>query len=91
MECKLFCKFASGIFHKKFLLIIYIAMIVIVNDCRIRIFRGATVGDVLLRYAVRNSLELSVVPALRVTDKWGHTLDHAAPLTDKQSIKIINL
>lgn len=66
-------------------------MTVRVNNCRIRIFRGATVGDVLLRYAVRNGLELSVVPALQVADKWGHTLDHAAPLTDKQIIKIINL
>ena len=66
-------------------------MTVRVNNCRIRIFRGATVGDVLLRYAVRNGLELSVVPTLQVADKWGHTLDHAAPLTDKQSIKIINL
>ena len=66
-------------------------MTVRVNDCRIRIFRGATVGDVLLRYAVRNGLEISVVSALQVTDKWGHTLDHAAPLTDKQIIKIINL
>ena len=66
-------------------------MTVRVNNCRIRIFRGATVGDVLLRYAVRNGLELSVVPTLQVTDKWGNTLDHAAPLTDKQSIKIINL
>lgn len=66
-------------------------MTVRVNDCRIRIFRGATVGDVVLRYAVRNGLDLSVVPSLQVTDKWGHVLDHAAPLTDKQIIKIINL
>ena len=66
-------------------------MTVRVNDCRIRIFRGARVGDVLLRYAVRNGLELSAVPTLRVVDKWGHALDHEAPLTDKQSIKIINL
>lgn len=66
-------------------------MTVIVNNCRIRIFRGATVGDVLLRFAVRNGLELSLVHSMCVTDKWGHTLDHAAPLTDKQSIKIINL
>lgn len=66
-------------------------MTVRVNDCRIRIFRGATVGDVLLRYAVRNHLELSAVPALQVTDRWGHTLDHAAPLSDKQIIKILNI
>lgn len=65
-------------------------MTVRVNDCRIRIFRGATVGDVVLRYAVRNGLDLSVVPSLQVSDKWGHALDHAAPLTDKQIIKIIN-
>ena len=66
-------------------------MIVRVNNCRIRIFRGATVGDVLLRFAVRNGLELSVVPSFQVTDKWGHILDSAATLTDKQIIKIINI
>ena len=66
-------------------------MTVRVNNCRIRIFCGATVGDVLLRYAVRNHLELSIVPTLQVTDRYGHMLDHSAPLTDKQYIKIINL
>lgn len=66
-------------------------MTVQVNDCRIRIFRGATVGDVLLRYAVRNGLEISIVSGLKVTDRWGHELDHAAPLIDKQIIKILNL
>lgn len=78
-------------FFKKLPNNLHNTMIVRVNNCRIRIFRGATVGDVLLRFAVRNSLELSVVPTLQVTDKWGHTLDHAAPLIDKQIIKIINL
>ncbi|MBR6490153.1 MAG: hypothetical protein IKT03_06425 [Muribaculaceae bacterium] len=66
-------------------------MTITVNDCRIRIFRGATVGDALLRFAVRNHLELSVVPTLQVTDSYGHLLDHAAPLSEKQIIKIINL
>ncbi len=66
-------------------------MTVRVNDCSIRIFRGATVGDVLLRYAVRNHLEISTVKAMQVTDRYGHQLDHAAPLKDKQTIKIINL
>ncbi len=66
-------------------------MTVRVNNCRIRIFRGATVGDVLLRYAVRNRLELSVVTTFHVTDRYGHQLDHAAPVADNQNIKIINL
>ena len=66
-------------------------MTITVNGCRIRIFRGATVGDALLRFAVRNHLELSVVPTLQVTDRYGHMLDHAAPLSEKQIIKIINL
>lgn len=66
-------------------------MTIIVNNCRIRIFRGATVGDVLLRYAVRNNLVLSLVNELKVTDVYGHMLDHAAPLSDKQIVKIINL
>lgn len=66
-------------------------MTVIVNNCRIRIFRGATVGDVLLRYSVHNKLELSAVKELEVTDEYGHILDHAAPLSDKQIIKIVNL
>lgn len=66
-------------------------MTVRVNDCRIRIFRGATVGDVLLRFAVRKGLDLSIVPSLQATDKWGHDIDHTSPLTDKQIIKIKNL
>lgn len=66
-------------------------MTVTVNNCKIRIFRGATVGDVLLRYAVRKRLKLSVVESLEVTDVWDHLLDHQAPLTDRQVIKIINL
>lgn len=66
-------------------------MTVKVNDCKIRIFRGATVGDVLLRFAVRNGLELSAVSEMKVADRWGHLLDLEAPLTDKQIIKIINL
>jgi hypothetical protein len=66
-------------------------MTVRVNGCRIRIFRGATVGDALLRYAVRNGLDLSAVPSLSVVDRWGHIIDHSAPLSDKQIIKIVNL
>lgn len=66
-------------------------MIVTVNDSKIRIFKGARVGDVMLRYAVRNNLDLSIVPSLQVTDRYGHILDHAAPLTDKQIIKIKNI
>jgi len=66
-------------------------MRVIVNKCQIRIFRGATVGDVLLRYAVCNNLELSNISNWVVTDRWNHVIDIAAPLTDNQIIKIINL
>lgn len=66
-------------------------MIVRVNDTRIRIFDGATVGDVLLRYSVRNAFEINKVRTLIATDLMGHILDHAAPLRDKQVIKILNL
>lgn len=66
-------------------------MIVKVNETKIRIFEGATVGDVLLRYAVRNGLELSSVSAMVVTDSYGHLIDLAAPLRNKQIIKILNL
>ena len=65
-------------------------MTVIVNKSKIRIFNGATVGDAALRWAVRNRLEIDKVSSLQVTDKWGHTLDNAAPLSDNQIIKIIN-
>ena len=65
-------------------------MTVIVNNSKIRIFKGATAGDVALRWAVRNKLDISEVPSLQVTDKWGHKLDHQAPLHDQQIIKIIN-
>ena len=63
-------------------------MTVIVNDSRIRIFSGATVGDAVLRWAVRNRLEISKVPSIQVTDKWGHKLDNAAPLSENQILKI---
>ncbi|MBR6489784.1 MAG: hypothetical protein IKT03_04535 [Muribaculaceae bacterium] len=65
-------------------------MIVIVNKSRIRIFNGARVGDVVLRWAVRNRLDIDQVSSLQVTDKWGHKLDNAAPLSDQQIIRIIN-
>ena len=66
-------------------------MIIKVNDCRIRIFHGATVGDVLLRYAIRNGVNINLVKSFSVTDRWGHVLDHEAPLSNKQIIKIVNL
>ena len=65
-------------------------MTVIVNNSRIRIFSGATVGDAVLRWAVRNRLEISIVSSLQVTDKWGHKLDNAAPLHENQILKILN-
>ena len=66
-------------------------MTVIVNRCQIRIFNGARVGDAVLRWAVRKRLDIAKVSSLQVTDRWGHGLDFAAPLTDHQIIKIINL
>lgn len=65
-------------------------MTVIVNDSRIRIFNGAKVGDAVLRWAVRNRLDIDRVPSLLVTDQWGHRLDHEAPLSDEQVINVIN-
>ena len=65
-------------------------MTIIVNRTKIRIFSGAKVGDAVLRWAVRNRLDISEVSSLQVTDKRGHKLDHAAPLSENQIIKIIN-
>ena len=66
-------------------------MTVIVNNLKIRIFKGATVGDVLLRYLVRNGLDLNNISVYEVADKWGHKLDNSAPLSERQIIKITNL
>ena len=66
------------------------SMTVIVNDSKIRIFKGAKVGDAVLRWAVRNRFDISQVSSLQVTDQWGHLLDNAAPLKDQQSINILN-
>ena len=66
-------------------------MTVIVNKSRIRIFAGARVGDAVLRWAVRNRLDISRVSSLQVVDRWGHALDNGAPLSDNQMIQIINL
>ena len=65
-------------------------MTVIVNKSKIRIFKGAKVGDAVLLWAVRNRFDISEVSSLQVTDKWGHLLDNAAPLKDQQIINIIN-
>lgn len=65
-------------------------MTVIVNKSKIRIFNGARVGDAVLRWAVRNRFDIDKVSLLQVTDKWGHKLDNAAPLSENQ-ILIINL
>lgn len=66
-------------------------MTVIVNNSRIRIFNGAKVGDAVLRWAVRNRLDIDTVSSLQVTDAWGHRLGFDAPLSEEQSINIINL
>lgn len=65
-------------------------MTVIVNNSKIRIFNGARVGDAVLRWAVRNRLDIEKVSSLQVTDQWGHKLGNEAPLRDRQIIKIIN-
>ena len=65
-------------------------MTIIVNNSKIRIFGGATVGDDVLRWAVRNRLDISKISSIEVTDKWGHKLDNGAPLSENQIIKIIN-
>lgn len=65
-------------------------MTVIVNDSKIRIFSGATVGDAVLRWAVRNRVAISRFPSIQVADKWGHILDIEAPLSENQVIKILN-
>ena len=65
-------------------------MTVIVNNSKIRIFNGARVGDAVLRWAVRNRLDIDKVSSLQVTDKWGHSLGFEAPLSNEQIIKIIN-
>ena len=63
-------------------------MTVIVNKSKIRIFNGARVGDVVLRWAVRNRFDIDKVSLIQVTDKWGHKLDNAAPVSENQILKI---
>ncbi len=65
-------------------------MTVIVNNSSIRIFSGATAGDAVLRWAVRNKLDISKVSSLQVTDQWGHKIGFEAPLSENQLIKVIN-
>lgn len=64
-------------------------MTVIVNNSSIRIFSGAKASDAVLRWAVRNKLDISKVSSLQVTDQWGHRIGFEAPLSDMQIIKII--
>ena len=65
-------------------------MTVTVNNSTIRIFNGAKVGDAVLRWAVRNKLDINKVSSLQVADQWGHKIGFEAPLSENQTIKVIN-
>ena len=66
-------------------------MTVIVNNSKIRIFRGAQAGDVLLRYLARKKLAINDCGLYVIRDNWGHILDRTSPIQDGQVIKINKL
>lgn len=66
-------------------------MTVIVNNSKIRIFRGAQAGDVLLRYLARKKLDINDSRQYVISDNWGHILDKTSPIQDGQVLKINKL
>ncbi len=61
-------------------------MTVTVNNQEIRIFNGATAKHAILRYLLRNKLDVKKVDNLVIKDKYGHQIDGDAPLSNGQTI-----
>lgn len=66
-------------------------MTVIVNNSKIRIFRGAQAGDVLLRYLARKKLDINDCSQYVMRDNWGHILDKTSPIKEGLVLKINKL
>ena len=57
-----------------------------VNSKDIRIFKGATAKDAVLRYLSTNKMDKALVEQVVVNDQWNHEIDIDAPLREGQVI-----
>ncbi|MBR4388349.1 MAG: hypothetical protein IKT00_04125 [Prevotella sp.] len=63
-------------------------MTVSINQQEIEMFEGALVKHALLRYFVQNKFDKSNIKEVVVLDKYGHVVDHDAPLSENQQLSI---
>lgn len=60
-----------------------------VNRTEIEIFEGAKVRHAVLQYFVRRHISTSKLTSIQVYDSYGHLIDLDAPLSDSQTIKLV--
>ena len=65
-------------------------MTVIINQQEVEIFEGALVKHALLRYFVQNKLDKSNINEVEIFDKYGHVIDHDAPISENQQLSFEN-
>lgn len=61
-------------------------MTITINQQTVEVFDGAQVKHALLRYFVANNLDKSEISNVEILDRYGHLLDHDAPLSNGQSL-----
>ena len=64
-------------------------MTITINQQEIQMFEGALVKHALLRYFVQNNLDKSNINEVEILDKYGHVIDHNAPLSENQQLNIL--
>ena len=64
-------------------------MTVTINQQIIEMFEGALVKHALLRYFVQNQLDKSYINEVEILDKYGHIVDHDAPLIENQQLTVV--
>lgn len=64
-------------------------MTVTINQQIIEMFEGALVKHALLRYFVQNQLDKSYINEVEILDKYGHIVDHDAPLNENQHLTVV--
>lgn len=57
-----------------------------VNSKDIRIFRGATAKDAVMRYLTTNKMDPALAKQVVINDQWNHEIDIDAPLKEGQVI-----
>ncbi|MBQ3381950.1 MAG: hypothetical protein IJG54_01265 [Bacteroidales bacterium] len=61
-------------------------MIVKVNKEEVRIFKGANAKHAILKYILKNKMDVSALDNIKVFDSKGHEIGDDSPLKEGQSI-----